>query len=337
MNSEPICTDELLTPADVAAILYVDPKTVTRWAIAGKIRAIRTPGGHRRFLKNEILALRHGGSFPDAAPSWPHSDTATFTPPAPSMGGTGRPVPRQNVAEGAERHLAIAEAMVVAEAVARAREAQADVAAQDVSVVARAVMQAADMTAGAAEMARRGRAVAASTAAEAVATDAAQTAAAVQRRADVMALRLTEAASRAAEVVAAAGSPGHERRDAVTALQLAAIVKSAAVVTAEDTAAAAVSVATAVAAAAADVAFMVSAADRAIESEVARAAATLQAVATMTARQMAAHNDERAIATALMAYDTAAAVGSREPAGRLGPDGEPAFVPAQVPARSAIT
>jgi excisionase family DNA binding protein len=32
----------------------VNPKTVTRWARAGKISAIRTLGGHRRFRASEI-------------------------------------------------------------------------------------------------------------------------------------------------------------------------------------------------------------------------------------------------------------------------------------------
>jgi len=32
----------------------VNPKTVTRWARAGKISAIRTLGGHRRFRAAEI-------------------------------------------------------------------------------------------------------------------------------------------------------------------------------------------------------------------------------------------------------------------------------------------
>jgi excisionase family DNA binding protein len=32
----------------------VDPKTVTRWARAGKISAVRTLGGHRRFRASEI-------------------------------------------------------------------------------------------------------------------------------------------------------------------------------------------------------------------------------------------------------------------------------------------
>lgn len=47
-------SDTLLTPAEVAALFRVNPKTVTRWARAGKITAIRTLGGHRRFPASEI-------------------------------------------------------------------------------------------------------------------------------------------------------------------------------------------------------------------------------------------------------------------------------------------
>jgi excisionase family DNA binding protein len=46
--------DALLTPAEVAQMFRVNPKTVTRWARAGKITAIRTLGGHRRFRRSEI-------------------------------------------------------------------------------------------------------------------------------------------------------------------------------------------------------------------------------------------------------------------------------------------
>ncbi|HUB68819.1 MAG TPA: BldC family transcriptional regulator [Acidimicrobiales bacterium] len=46
--------DSLLTPAEVAQLFRVNPKTVTRWARAGKITAIRTLGGHRRFRAAEI-------------------------------------------------------------------------------------------------------------------------------------------------------------------------------------------------------------------------------------------------------------------------------------------
>lgn len=51
--------DELLTPAEVARIFRVDPKTVSRWAIAGKISSVRTLGGHRRFYRSEVERAMH--------------------------------------------------------------------------------------------------------------------------------------------------------------------------------------------------------------------------------------------------------------------------------------
>ena len=47
----------LLTPAEVAKMFRVDPKTVTRWAKAGNLTAIRTLGGHRRYRRSEVQAL----------------------------------------------------------------------------------------------------------------------------------------------------------------------------------------------------------------------------------------------------------------------------------------
>lgn len=49
--------ERLLTPGEVAALFRVDPKTVTRWASAGRIGSIRTPGGHRRFRESEVRTL----------------------------------------------------------------------------------------------------------------------------------------------------------------------------------------------------------------------------------------------------------------------------------------
>ncbi len=46
--------ETLLTPSEVAALFRVNPKTVTRWARSGKLTAIRTLGGHRRFKASEI-------------------------------------------------------------------------------------------------------------------------------------------------------------------------------------------------------------------------------------------------------------------------------------------
>jgi len=49
----------LLTPREVAELFGVDPKTVTRWAKAGKLTSIRTLGGHRRFRESEVEDLRN--------------------------------------------------------------------------------------------------------------------------------------------------------------------------------------------------------------------------------------------------------------------------------------
>ena len=45
----------LLTPKEVAQRFHVNPKAVTRWAKAGKLTAIRTLGGHRRYRESEVL------------------------------------------------------------------------------------------------------------------------------------------------------------------------------------------------------------------------------------------------------------------------------------------
>ena len=52
--------DDLLTPAEVAQMFRVDPKTVTRWAKAGKLNYIRTMGGHRRYRRGEVLRALYG-------------------------------------------------------------------------------------------------------------------------------------------------------------------------------------------------------------------------------------------------------------------------------------
>lgn len=48
---------DLLTPAEVATLFRVSPKTVTRWARSGKLTALRTLGGHRRFRASEVKEL----------------------------------------------------------------------------------------------------------------------------------------------------------------------------------------------------------------------------------------------------------------------------------------
>jgi excisionase family DNA binding protein len=52
--------EPLLTPAEVAAMFRVDPKTVTRWANSGKLTSLRTLGGHRRYRESDVLNLLAG-------------------------------------------------------------------------------------------------------------------------------------------------------------------------------------------------------------------------------------------------------------------------------------
>ena len=53
--------DELLAPGEVAAMFRVDPKTVGRWAEAGKLHPVFTPGGQRRYREPEVRALFQAG------------------------------------------------------------------------------------------------------------------------------------------------------------------------------------------------------------------------------------------------------------------------------------
>lgn len=50
----------LMTPAEVAALFAVNPKTIARWAKEGHLSAQRTMGGHRRYLRSEVNALLEG-------------------------------------------------------------------------------------------------------------------------------------------------------------------------------------------------------------------------------------------------------------------------------------
>jgi excisionase family DNA binding protein len=296
--------DALLTPAEVAAILYVDPKTVTRWAMAGKISCVRTPGGHRRFLRSEILALATATRSHQRAPWVPPGDaTPPPNPFGPHVSGVRPVAPAPGTVEDARQ----AAGAVVARAVAVAREVQAAHAAQAVVSTRFAVEAAAGIAAAAAAKARTGRATAAATAAEAVATSASQTAAAVQRQAEVSANALSEAATRAAAVVVAARASGDDHASALTALHLATTAQEAAVSAARDAAAAAAEVAKAVATAAAQVARTVSDLDAVIEGEVAEAAAAVQISAAATARVVAAESDARATSVAMLAQEAVVA------------------------------
>lgn len=48
--------DRLLTPAEVARMFGVNTKQPARWARAGLLPCVWTPGGHRRFRLSEVRA-----------------------------------------------------------------------------------------------------------------------------------------------------------------------------------------------------------------------------------------------------------------------------------------
>jgi excisionase family DNA binding protein len=50
-------TPSYLRAAEVADILHVSPKTVSRWAKEGKLPFMKTLGGHRRYPEAKIREL----------------------------------------------------------------------------------------------------------------------------------------------------------------------------------------------------------------------------------------------------------------------------------------
>lgn len=50
-------TPSYLRTAEVADILYVSPKTVSRWAKEGRLPFMKTLGGHRRYPAAKIREL----------------------------------------------------------------------------------------------------------------------------------------------------------------------------------------------------------------------------------------------------------------------------------------
>ena len=57
----------LLGTHQAARLLSVDAGTVIRWADAGRFPAFRTPGGHRRILRTDLMrfAMVHGWPLAD--------------------------------------------------------------------------------------------------------------------------------------------------------------------------------------------------------------------------------------------------------------------------------
>lgn len=60
--------ERLLTPTEVATMFHVDPRTATRWAQAGRIPRVFTPGGHTRFREYDVRAAAAGQPLPERGP-----------------------------------------------------------------------------------------------------------------------------------------------------------------------------------------------------------------------------------------------------------------------------
>jgi excisionase family DNA binding protein len=64
--SRPAADERLLTPAEVAALFRVDPKTAGRWAKQRKMGAIKTPGGRWRFPESQVRQALAGDTEPSS-------------------------------------------------------------------------------------------------------------------------------------------------------------------------------------------------------------------------------------------------------------------------------
>ena len=56
-NSEERPPSDLMLPSEVANLFRVSPKTVARWAGAGKLKVRKTLGNHRRYVRSEVEEL----------------------------------------------------------------------------------------------------------------------------------------------------------------------------------------------------------------------------------------------------------------------------------------
>jgi excisionase family DNA binding protein len=59
--------DELLRPREVADLFGVRPATIARWAREGRLTPLRTPGGHRRYVRSSVREALNTDREPDRA------------------------------------------------------------------------------------------------------------------------------------------------------------------------------------------------------------------------------------------------------------------------------
>lgn len=59
--------DDILSPAEAAALANVHEDTIKRWAKRGQLAAIKTPGGWWRFRRADVLAAMESKVHDEAA------------------------------------------------------------------------------------------------------------------------------------------------------------------------------------------------------------------------------------------------------------------------------
>ena len=74
--------ERFLAPSEAADLFGVDPKTLARWEKEGKLSAMRTSGGHRRYRYSDLQQAMHRPSpapqrAPDPSPVTPASEQVT--------------------------------------------------------------------------------------------------------------------------------------------------------------------------------------------------------------------------------------------------------------------
>jgi len=60
----PIEDKQSFSTSEVAAYCHVTPDTIRKWAEAGRIQVFKTPGGHRRIRRDDLLRFLNDNSIP---------------------------------------------------------------------------------------------------------------------------------------------------------------------------------------------------------------------------------------------------------------------------------
>lgn len=73
INTAITTAGDWLTLKDAAGLLHVHQATLRRWADAGEMPHMVTPGGHRRFLREDVIAFAAAHTVQSRQPSMPEA------------------------------------------------------------------------------------------------------------------------------------------------------------------------------------------------------------------------------------------------------------------------